>query len=111
MTIKLYVDMYSQPSRAIVAFCKNAKIPCEVVHISIMSSEHHNDFFKKINPDRRVPAMFDTEHNFPLSESTTIFRYLCNKFLKPNNLFYPRDSPQYQAEIDNELTYYHANYR
>ena len=39
MVIKLYIDYVSQPSRAVLALCIAAKIPYEVVEISMMAGQ------------------------------------------------------------------------
>lgn len=35
MTIKLYIDYMSQPSRAVWALCKIGKIPHEIIEVRI----------------------------------------------------------------------------
>lgn len=37
MSIQLYIDFMSQPSRAVLAFCKIAKIPVEIHEMKVIS--------------------------------------------------------------------------
>lgn len=39
MVIKLYIDYVSQPSRSVLALCIAAKIPYEVVEVSMMAGQ------------------------------------------------------------------------
>jgi len=39
MVIKLYIDYNSQPSRAVLAFCLIAKIPFEIIEVSMFSGD------------------------------------------------------------------------
>jgi len=59
-----------------------------------MNADHHKPEFVSVNPTRRLPAITDTDFdNFYLFESSSILKYLANKYLPENNTFYPRDSP------------------
>ena len=60
-SLKVYGDYASQPSRAIIAFCKINKIPFEFVEVRVGKKEHLNDSFKKINPGSMVPAIKEVD--------------------------------------------------
>ena len=100
MTIKLYVDLMSQPSRAVWAFCLIAKVPFELKEVKIAKLEMRSEEYKKINPMAKVPAIEDTDNGLKLAESHTIIRYLCNKY--PNNVgdWYPAQDYVKRAKID-----------
>ena len=53
----LYVDMASQPARAILGFCRVNKINHEVKEVKIRKGEHMSDWYAKINPAKVIPAM------------------------------------------------------
>ena len=53
----LYVDMMSQPSKALVAFCRLNGIEHELRMISVMKAEFKSKDYAKINPAMQVPAI------------------------------------------------------
>jgi len=66
MTLKLYYDLLSQPSRAIYIFLKTCNIPFEKKIINLKNLEHYTPEFEQINPYKKVPAI---EHDgFKLAE-------------------------------------------
>lgn len=67
MPIQLYLDYMSQPCRAILAFCKIAKIPIEPHEIKVISKEIRSEEYKKINPMMKVPAIVDTDNGLQLA--------------------------------------------
>jgi glutathione S-transferase len=79
MPIELFIDWNSQPSRAVVSFCKMAKIPYTIVETPIMSGANRSPEYAKINPDRKVPAMREPETGYTLFESHAIMRYLAGQ--------------------------------
>jgi hypothetical protein len=54
MVQKLYVDMMSQPSRAVLLFCRLNDIPHEVVSIRLANGEHRAPAFRAVNPMMQV---------------------------------------------------------
>lgn len=111
MTIKLYVDLMSQPSRAVWAFCLIAKVPFELKEVQIAKLEMRSEEYKKINPMAKVPAIEDTDNGLKLAESHTIIRYLCNKY--PNHVgdWYPAQDYVKRAKIDEYLDFHHTGTR
>jgi glutathione S-transferase len=72
MSLKLFVDLMSQPSRALVIFCKAANIPFDLKSIRLAKLEHKTEEFSKINPFQTVPAI---EHKgVNIIESVAILR-------------------------------------
>jgi glutathione S-transferase len=103
MSVKIYLDYMSQPSRAVYAYCKAAEIPHEVIEVRIVSGDLRKPEFQKINPMRKVPAI--EYKGFHLYESHAILVYLANKFGKAENL-YPKDLEK-RAVIDAYLHWHH----
>lgn len=60
MTLKLYYDLLSQPSRALYIFMKKCNIPFESKLVHLAKGEHFEPEFEKIHPFKKVPAI---EHN------------------------------------------------
>lgn len=74
MTLKLYIDLMSQPSRALYIFFKTCNIPFERKLVKLKNLEQYTPEFEKINPLKKVPAI---EHNgFNLAERYYVFLFL-----------------------------------
>ena len=101
--LELYIDYLSQPSRAIIAFCKINNIPNKLVEIRIFEGKNRTPEFKAINPMMQVPAIKDGD--FTLGESHAILRYLARSRQVPDN-WYPKDFKK-QALVDRYLDWHH----
>ena len=60
MSLKLYFDFLSQPSRALYIFLKQCNIPFEANKVNLGKGEHFKPEFAKIHPFNKVPSI---EHN------------------------------------------------
>eukprot|EP00455_Lapot_gusevi_P025967 TRINITY_DN2740_c0_g1_i1.p1 TRINITY_DN2740_c0_g1~~TRINITY_DN2740_c0_g1_i1.p1 ORF type:complete len:152 (+),score=40.58 TRINITY_DN2740_c0_g1_i1:31-456(+) len=107
MTLTLYVDFMSQPSRAIVWFCLLNKIEHKVQVVQIAKGEQRSAEFAKINPNKQLPAIKDGD--FALFESHAILRYLCATRQVADH-WYPRQA-QARALVDQYLDWHHSNIR
>ena len=75
MVLKLYIDHGSQPSRAVLAFCKFNQIEHEIIETRIFTGDSRKEeFLKTVNSEGQVPAIVDD--GFALAESHAILRYL-----------------------------------
>ncbi|EYU38357.1 hypothetical protein ABFS82_05G102200 [Erythranthe guttata] len=108
MTLKLYADRMSQPSRAIIIFCKLNGIDFEEVKIDLSRRQHLTPEFREINPMKKVPAMVDGR--FKLSESHAILMYLACVFPGVADHWYPADVFT-RAKIHSVLDWHHSNLR
>lgn len=108
MALKVYADRLSQPSRAILIFCKVNGIDFEEVRINLARGQHRSPEFKEINPMGKVPAIADGR--FKLFESHAILRYLACAFPGVSDHWYPADL-FYRAKINSILDWYHLNLR
>ncbi|XP_076759225.1 glutathione S-transferase theta-1 [Xylocopa sonorina] len=107
MSLKLYYDLISQPSRALYIFLKVCNIPFEGKIINIARSEQLTPEYEKIHPFKQVPAI---EHNgFNMIESVAILRYLCREFNVADH-WYPKESKS-QLRVDEYLEWQHHNTR
>ncbi|XP_058798019.1 uncharacterized protein LOC131668137 [Phymastichus coffea] len=107
MSLKLYFDLMSQPSRALYIFLKKNHIQFEQKLVNLGKGEHLQPEFEKINPMKKVPVI---EHKgLHLTESVAILRYLCREF-RVDDHWYPKDS-QAQARVDEYLEWQHLNTR
>lgn len=106
--IQLYIDLISQPARAVLAFCKLNNIPIQIHEIRVLQGETYTEEFTKVNELQKIPAIVDGD--FKLSESHAIMRYLCNSRNVSNN-WYPKNDAKKRALIDRYLDWHHANTR
>ncbi|XP_011080977.1 glutathione S-transferase T1-like [Sesamum indicum] len=108
MELKLYVDRISQPSRAILIFCKANGIEFEEVKIDLAKKQHHFPEFAEVNPMKQVPAI--VHGDFKLFESHAILIYLASAFPGVAHHWYPADV-QKRAKIHSVLDWHHSNLR
>ena len=54
MSLKIFADLMSQPSRAVVLFCRAAKVPHDFKPIMLKKGEHMTEEMTKINPFQKV---------------------------------------------------------
>ncbi|KAL0408236.1 UNVERIFIED_CONTAM: Glutathione S-transferase T1 [Sesamum radiatum] len=126
MELKLYVDRLSQPSRALLIFCKANGIEFEEVSIQLGKLQHRSPQYAEINPMKQVPAI--VHGDFKLSESHSILIYLASAFpgvaehchailiylasAFPGvaDHWYPADV-QKRAKIHSVLDWHHSNLR
>uniref|UniRef100_A0A8C8W2Z2 glutathione transferase n=1 Tax=Peromyscus maniculatus bairdii TaxID=230844 RepID=A0A8C8W2Z2_PERMB len=67
MGLELYLDLMSQPCRAVYIFAKKNNIPFQLRTIDLLKGQHYTDDFAQVNPLRKVPALKDGD--FVLAES------------------------------------------
>ncbi|OEL19939.1 Glutathione S-transferase T1 [Dichanthelium oligosanthes] len=106
--IKVYADRRSQPSRAVIIFCRVNRIDFEEVAVDLFKAQHLTPEFKKVNPMGQVPAIVDGR--FKLFESHAILRYLASVFPGVADHWYPADLFA-RAKIDSILDWHHSNLR
>ncbi|KAF2901871.1 hypothetical protein ILUMI_04312 [Ignelater luminosus] len=108
MSLKLYYDLLSQPSRALYIYLQVCKIPFEKCPVALRKGEHLSEEFKKdISRFQKVPVIKDG--GFTLAESIAILRYLSRE-KQFSNEWYPKDS-KLQAQVDEYLEWQHNNIR
>ncbi|KAF7810269.1 glutathione S-transferase T1-like [Senna tora] len=108
MKLKVYADRLSQPSRAVIIFCKVNGIEFEEIEVELIKRQQFSPEFKAINPLRKVPAIVDGR--FKLFESHAILIYLTSAFPGVADHWYPADLSS-RAKINSVLSWYHLNLR
>ncbi|XP_069726770.1 glutathione S-transferase theta-1-like isoform X2 [Phaenicophaeus curvirostris] len=65
--LELYLDLLSQPCRALYIFARANDIPFEFKRVELMKGQHKTEEFRKVNALMKVPALKDG--SFTLAES------------------------------------------
>ncbi|XP_030579485.1 glutathione S-transferase theta-2 [Archocentrus centrarchus] len=105
--VEVYLDLLSQPCRAVHILLNCTKIPHRVRTVALRKGEHRTPDFTKLNPMQKVPVMVDD--GFVLTESDAILKYLTTKYHVPEH-WYPRQ-PERRARVDEYTAWHHTNTR
>ncbi|KAG5058564.1 hypothetical protein AAZX31_05G193000 [Glycine max] len=108
MKLKVYADRMSQPSRAVLIFCKVNGIDFEEIKVDLSKRQQLSPEFRAVNPLRKVPAIVDGR--FKLFESHAILIYLASAFPGVADHWYPADLSR-RARIHSVLDWHHQNLR
>lgn len=84
--MKVYYHPVSTTSRPVMLFVMENKLPVEFQVVDLMTGEHMQAGYAARNPSKLVPLLEDGD--FRLTESSSILKYLAEKFDSPA---YPKD--------------------
>ncbi|KAL5174241.1 Glutathione S-transferase T1 [Glycine soja] len=104
--LKVYADRMSQPSRAVLIFCRFNGIDFEEIKVDISKRHHLSPEFREINPLQKVPAI--VHGSFNLSESHAILVYLASAFPGIADHWYPSNLFR-RAKINSVMDWHHSN--
>ncbi|TDH13414.1 hypothetical protein EPR50_G00057180 [Perca flavescens] len=105
--LEVYLDLLSQPCRAIHILLGCTNIPHTVRTVALRKGENRTPEFTKLNPMQKVPVMVD--NGFVLTESDAIMKYLVTKYEVPQH-WYPRQ-PERRARVDEYTAWHHTHTR
>ncbi|ESW32045.1 hypothetical protein PHAVU_002G288500 [Phaseolus vulgaris] len=106
--LKVYADRMSQPSRAVLIFCRLNGIGFVEIKVDISKGHHLSSEFTEVNPLQKVPAI--VHGSFNLSESHAILVYLNSAFPGIADHWYPSDIFR-RAKINSVMDWHHSNLR
>ncbi|XP_022917152.1 glutathione S-transferase theta-1-like [Onthophagus taurus] len=107
MTLKVYLDLVSQPCRSLYMVLKASNTPFQMESIELFKGQHLQEDYLKITPLHKIPAI--TENGMNLIESVAILRYL-DATGRINEKWYPKE-PMKRAKVDEYLEWHHINMR
>ncbi|XP_071789772.1 glutathione S-transferase theta-1-like [Asterias amurensis] len=107
MSLEVYYDLFSQPSRAVVLFCKVNGIPFIPKPVTLKKYEPLSGEYGLVNPFRRVPAIQDGD--YILTESVAILQYLAERYHCPDH-WYPKDIKA-RGKVQEYMAWQHLNTR
>ncbi|XP_078521696.1 glutathione S-transferase theta-1-like [Lissotriton helveticus] len=105
--LQLYLDLMSQPCRAVFIFAKANNIDFEFKLVDLFKGENNSEEFQEVNSLRKVPALKDGD--FTLAESIAILLYLSRKFDTPDH-WYPADLEK-RTRVDEYFAWQHTAVR
>ncbi|XP_027625283.1 glutathione S-transferase theta-2B [Tupaia chinensis] len=105
MGLELYLDLLSQPCRAVYIFAKKNGIPFELRTVDMVKGQHKSKEFSQVSCLQKLPALKDGD--FTLTESVAILIYLSRKYQTADH-WYPPDL-QARARV-HEYLGWHADY-
>ncbi|KAI3522560.1 hypothetical protein L1887_00437 [Cichorium endivia] len=108
MALKVYADRMSEPSRAVLIFCKINGIDFEEIQVDVLKAQQFTPEYKAINPMHQIPAIVDGQ--LKLFESHAILIYLSCAFPRVASHWYPSD-PSKRAKIHSVLDWHHSYLR
>ncbi|XP_077894999.1 glutathione S-transferase theta-2B isoform X1 [Ictidomys tridecemlineatus] len=107
MGLELYLDLLSQPCRAVFIFAKKNGIPFQLRTVHILKGQNCSKEFLQINSLQKVPVLKDGD--FILTESSAILIYLSCKYQVADH-WYPSDL-QTRSQIQEYLGWHAYNIR
>ncbi|KAF7476369.1 glutathione S-transferase theta-2B isoform X1 [Marmota monax] len=107
MGLKLYLDLLSQPCRAVFIFAKKNGIPFQLRTVQFLKGQNCSKEFLQINSLQKLPVLKDGD--FILTESSAILIYLSCKYQVADH-WYPSDL-QTRSQIHEYLGWHADNIR
>lgn len=108
----LYMDYFSQPSRACAIFVRANHLPVDLREVLIHKGQTRAAEYKTLNPLGKVPFLEDISVSLGLPESGAILSYLANRYHTPQH-WLPSASlyASRRAAVESGMHWYHSNIR
>jgi glutathione S-transferase len=102
--MKLYILAVSNTSRPVRVLIGENKLPVEEVALDFYAGEHAKEPYTLMNPNALVPTLEDD--GFILTESSTIMKYLADKFNLP---VYPKGLKE-RAKVNEMMDWFNTGF-
>jgi len=102
--MKLYFFPVSNTARPVRLLIAENNLPVEDAILDFMKGEHLAPDYLKLNPNGLVPTLVDDD--FVLTESSTIMKYLADKF---NLASYPKDLKK-RARVNEMMDWFNTGF-
>jgi glutathione S-transferase len=112
MSLNIYGDLLSQPTRSVLLFCKLNNIKYNFITINLGKGQQFSPDFKQINPLSKVPVIKLTHDgkDIIVKEGCTILRFL-SEYYKVDNKWFSLDNLFRRTMINEWLDWHHLNSR
>ena len=97
--LKIYGSDLSSPANKVRLTANALGLKYEYIQVNLREGEHKKEWFLKLNPTGKVPAIDDD--GFALFESNAIIKYLADK---NNSSLYPKDI-EIRAKLDQWIDF------
>jgi glutathione S-transferase len=81
-------------------------LPCNVRKIDMVANEQKSEWFEKINPNGRIPAITDVHEDgqeIRVFQSGSIIQYLVNRYDTEHKTSYPPGSREHVEVLPSDL--------
>ena len=102
--MKLYFFPVSNTARPVRLFIAENSLPVEDAVLDFFKGEHQAPDYLKLNPNGLVPTLVDDD--FVLTESSSIMKYLADKFNLPT---YPKDLKK-RARVNEMMDWFNTGF-
>eukprot|EP00940_MAST-03C_sp_MAST-3C-sp2_P001980 g1980.t1 len=82
-TLRIYGNVYSPPSRAVMWLLRQYDIVHEFERVDVWKGEAHTDEFKKLNPTCSIPVM--SHGDFTIFQAHSIMKYITDFYDLPDH--------------------------
>ena len=104
--VSIYVNYISQPSRAVLVFCRMVNINFNTIQVDLRNKNHLKTDFMDVNQFGMVPVLVEKGNqdlqDRTIIESGSILRYLADT-RKVDEHWFPRSNYLKRAKVDSML--------
>ncbi|HYE44294.1 MAG TPA: glutathione S-transferase family protein [Caulobacter sp.] len=103
--MKLHYDPISTTSRPVMMLIHDARLPVELVEVSLFASAHQTPAFTALNPNQAVPVL-ELDDGFVLTEVSAILKFLAEQGRHGS---YPAD-PLARARVNQMMDWFNTGF-
>ena len=81
--------------------CEELDVPYNYVNVDFEKGEQKSPDYLAINPNGRIPALYDADHDIFIAESAAILEYIATKYRGKNSTLFP--SPEENLGLHWEI--------